>query len=113
MVISHKAIGYGILVFLIIREGKILEEANILSSTWITTLRVASYFIFLGLYLILYVLKWTSKGNFTNLIIGGGERENLGWRKRIYIPGEKEMLKLEEEEMEKVRIRKITSIENR
>lgn len=88
VVLSHRAVGYGLLVFLVIREGKILENANILKTKVTTIIRIITYVLFLVIYTILYIMKWSSKGSYTNVFIGVGEREDNGWLKRVYIAGE-------------------------
>ena len=98
VVIAHRAVGYGLLVFLLLREGKILENNKLLNAKDTEVLRIISYILFLTVYAILYVLKWYSKGSVCSFFLYNTELDDNSWREKVYIAGEKQLLKQQKEE---------------
>ena len=102
VVLSHRAMGYGLLIFIIIKEGLILDKAELIEAKSAGIIRTSSYIFFLMLYFVLFVIKWKSSNGLMAILIGGFEKQDEGWLQRIYIKDEKEICDLEEQEERRI-----------
>ena len=78
--LGHRSLGYGVMVFLVVREGLSTSQMN----QWVVFVRIGAYLLFLGSYLMVYVSKWG--WNF----LGVSETSDEQWLKNI-IPTDKEV----------------------
>jgi len=88
VVLSHRATGYGLLIFIIIREGLILDKADFVEDKVTAIIRTSCYIFFLLLYFVLFVLKWKSSNGYMAILVGGFEKQDDGWLNKVYIEEE-------------------------